>query len=78
MRIYENNFAYEVEQVIDRATQLPIGWRYNVYRVRPQDQILRSGDAATKERAEKRGRKALAEVIKADREGKSTGSRRAV
>jgi hypothetical protein len=35
MRIYENNFAYELERVVDPATQVKTTWRYNLYRVRP-------------------------------------------
>jgi len=71
MRIYEDNFAYEVEQIIDRATQVPSGWRYNIHRVRPNHQILRSGDAATKEAAEKAGKRALARVIRAEQKVQS-------
>jgi hypothetical protein len=66
MRIYEGDHAYEIERVLDPKTQLYKGWRYNVYRVRPTQQLLRSGAAETQEDAELAGRKALAEVVNAD------------
>lgn len=66
MRFHEGDHAYEVERVLDPATQLYTGWRYKVYRVRPGDELLRSGDAPTQEEAEKAGRRALAAVIKAE------------
>lgn len=63
MRFYEDDHAYEVEPVRDPATQLCTGWRYNVYRIRPDDKLLRSGKASTKQEAEVAGRKALALVV---------------
>lgn len=63
MRFYEDDHAYEVEPVRDPATQLCTGWRYNVYRIRPDDKLLRSGEASTKQEAEVAGRKALALVV---------------
>jgi hypothetical protein len=66
MRIYEGDHAYELERVLDPTTQLYKGWRYNVYRVRPTQQLLRSGEAETQEDAELAGRRALAEVVNAD------------
>ena len=66
MRIYEGDHAYEIERVLDPTTQLYKGWRYNVYRVRPTHQLLRSGEAETQEDAELAGRKALIEVVNAD------------
>jgi hypothetical protein len=66
MRIYEGDHAYEIERVLEPTTQLYKGWRYNVYRVRPTQQLLRSGEAETQEDAELAGRKALAEVVNAD------------
>jgi hypothetical protein len=76
MRIYEGDHAYEVE-ILDPATQLYTGWRYNVYRVRPGHELLRSGEAPTQEEAERAGRKALASVIRAENKGKGTERRRA-
>lgn len=62
MRIYEGDYAYEVERIVSPETQLTKGWRYNVYRVRPGNQLLRSGDAPTKEAAEQAGRELLDEI----------------
>lgn len=72
MRFYEGDYAYELERVRDAATQLFTGWRYNVYRVRPDNKILRSGEARTQEEAETAARKALHSLMKAEREGERT------
>ena len=64
MRIYEGDYAYEIEPVVDPATQVSSGWRYKVYRIRPVEQLLRSGDAQTMEAAEESGRHALEEVLR--------------
>lgn len=66
MRFYEGNYAYEIEQVRDPATQLLSGWRYKVYQIRPLQQFLRSGEAATQQEAERAGQKALEALIRAD------------
>ena len=63
MRIYEGNYAYEIEQVIDPATLIPLGWKYNLYRVRPINQLLQSGTVQTKEAAEAEGQRAVQESI---------------
>jgi len=67
MRIYEGDHAYEIERILDPTTQLFTGWRYNVYRVRPIQQLLRSGETETQEEAELAGRNALTELVDADR-----------
>jgi hypothetical protein len=72
MRFYEEDHAYEIEPVRDPATQLRTGWRYNVYRIRPDDKLISSGEAPTQQKAEIAGRKALASVLK--REGGTTTS----
>ena len=74
MRIYEGDYAYEVERVLDSATQIPKGWRYNVYRVRPLDEQLRSGEAETKEAAEVAGKQVLAEIVKAEQREKKSAA----
>ncbi len=66
MRIYEGDYAYEIERILDPATHVSTGWRYNVYRIRPRDELLRSGDAATKEEAEEKGKRLLSEVVRAE------------
>ncbi len=72
MRFYEGDYAYELERVRDVATQIFTGWRYNVYRIWPDNKILRSGEAQTQEEAETTARKALHSVMKSDREGNHT------
>ena len=62
MRVYEGDYAYEVERIIDPRTQLESGWRYNVYCVRPAHQLLRSGQSRTRQEAEEAGKRALGEV----------------
>ena len=63
MRIYEGNYAYEIEQALDPETRVSKGWRVNVYRVRPQEQLLRSEVASTKEEAERAGKQVVREVM---------------
>jgi hypothetical protein len=65
MRIYEGDYAYEIEQILDPETQLRTGWRYKIYRVRPGDQLLRSGEVSSREEAEEAGKQLLAEVLRA-------------
>ncbi|HZQ24177.1 MAG TPA: hypothetical protein VFA89_15400 [Terriglobales bacterium] len=77
MRFYEGDFAYEIEKILDPSTQVSKGWRYNIYRVRPTDQLLRSGEAATKEEAEEAGRRALAATVKEAQGQGPPGSRAA-
>jgi hypothetical protein len=77
MQFYEGDHAYEVERILDPATQLYSGWRYNVYRVRPSHELLRSGEAPTREEAEKAGKRALAEVIRVEHKRKTAKSKRA-
>ncbi len=64
MRVYEDNFAYEIEQVIDPSTLVPQGWKYNVYRIRPVNQLLHSGTAGSREAAEVEGRRAVQRAIR--------------
>ena len=54
MRVYEGDYAYEVEQVFDTATRVPKSWRYNIFRIRPRDEKISSGEAPTRDAAEKR------------------------
>ncbi len=66
MRIYEGNYAYEIEPALDPQTQVSKGWRFNIYRVRPQDQLLQSETARSKEEAEQAAKRALKEVLNAE------------
>ncbi|HKU28513.1 MAG TPA: hypothetical protein VJQ54_23795 [Candidatus Sulfotelmatobacter sp.] len=66
MRFYEGDYAYEIERIRDSATQVFTGWRYNVYRIRPDQKLLRSGDVQSQEEAEASARRELASVIKGE------------
>jgi hypothetical protein len=77
MRIYEGDHAYEVERILDPATQLYTGWRYKVYRIRPNHELLRSGEAPTQRDAENAGRRVLCSVIKSETRAKDAERKRA-
>jgi hypothetical protein len=64
MRIHEGDFAYDLEQPIDPQTQLRSTWRFTLYRVKPADEKLGSGDAPTRAEAEKKAKAALAKLVK--------------
>lgn len=64
MRIYEGDYAYEIEQVTDPATLIPAGWKYNLYRIRPFNELLQSGAAESREAAEAEGRRAVQQAIR--------------
>ena len=65
------------QRILDPATQLYTGWRYKVYRIRPNHELLRSGEAPTQRDAEKAGRRVLASVIRAETRGKGAERKRA-
>lgn len=71
MRIHEGDFAYDLEQPVDPLTQHRSKWKFTVFKVRPSEMKLASGEAETREAAETRAR---AELEKAARE---SGSRAA-
>lgn len=62
MRIHEGDFAYDLEQPVDPLTQLRSKWKFTVYKVRPAEHKLASGEAETREAAEKKARSALAKI----------------
>ena len=62
MRIHEGNYAYDLEQPVDPATQLRSRWRFTVYRLRPVERIVRSGEAATRPDAEKKAKVVIAKL----------------
>jgi hypothetical protein len=66
MRIYEDDFAYEIERVLEPATQVFKGWRYILYKIRPLEQRLSSGEAATQDKAEKVAKAELKKLQAAD------------
>jgi hypothetical protein len=59
MRIHEGDFAYDLEQPRDPLTQLALKWRYRIFRVRPVEELVASGEADSKEEAEKKARSAI-------------------
>ena len=62
MRIHEGDLAYDLEQPIDPLTQLRSKWRFTLYRVKPAEEKLGSGEASTKAEAEKKAKSALAKI----------------
>ena len=60
MRIHEGDFAYDIEQQRDPATQLPRNWRYRVFRVRPVELVISRGEAPTRQEAETQAQKDIA------------------
>lgn len=62
MRIHDGDFAYDLEQPVDPVTQLRSKWRFTLYKVRPAEHKLSSGEAETREEAEKKARAALAKI----------------
>lgn len=67
MRIHEGNFAYDLEQLRDPSTQLPLQWKYTIYRLRPVDERVASGEAETRDEAEKKAKATLARIAGDDR-----------
>lgn len=65
MRIYDKgDYAYELEQSIDPMTQLRQGWTFRVYRVRPVEQVVEKGEAASKDEAEKQAKRAITTIVR--------------
>jgi hypothetical protein len=77
MRFYEGDYAYEIERIRDSATQVFTGWRYNVYQIRPDHKLLRSGNAQTQEEAETSARRELAALDKEESKSKRAEGGRA-
>ncbi len=63
MRIHEGNFAYDIEQPRDPLTQLPLKWRFIVFRMRPVEEVVSRGEANSFEEAEKQARKAISKLM---------------
>lgn len=66
MRIHEGDFAYDLEQPIDPLTQLRSKWKFTLFRIRPAEEKLASGEADTREGAEKKAKAALAKASTQD------------
>jgi len=53
MRIYVENYAYEIRQERDPLTQLIKSWQYLIYLVRPKDEVVTKGFKETQADAER-------------------------
>lgn len=62
MRIHEGNYAYDLEQVVDPLTQLRTNWKYTIFKVKPAEQVLESGEAETRPAAEKKAKALLTKI----------------
>ncbi|HZR28600.1 MAG TPA: hypothetical protein VFA71_07450 [Terriglobales bacterium] len=62
MRIHEGNFAYDIEQLRDPLTQLPLKWRYTVYRLRPVEEAVQRGEAESREEAEEMAKRMISKL----------------
>ena len=62
MRIHEGTYAYDIEQLRDPLTQLALNWKFTVYLLRPVEKVVYSGEAETREDAEKKARSAIARL----------------
>ena len=63
MRIHEGDYAYEVFPTRDPLTQLAGNWKYQIFRLRPVEERLASGEEASKEKAEQKAREKLRQVL---------------
>lgn len=63
MRIHEGNFAYDLEQPRDPQTQLALNWRFTVYKLRPVEEIVVRGEAASRAEAEKKAKAAVTRLL---------------
>jgi fructoselysine-6-P-deglycase FrlB-like protein len=52
MRIHEGVFAYELRKLVNLETQLPAGWDYLVYQIKPEEQLLFIGRSRKRGEAE--------------------------
>ena len=62
MRIHEGEFAYDLEQQRDPATQLHLKWKYTLFRLRPAEMIIGRGEAKTRNEAETHARRKIREL----------------
>ncbi len=62
MRIHEGDFAYDLERPVDPLTQLRSKWKFTLYKIRPAEHKIVSGEADSREAAEKKARSVLAKI----------------
>jgi hypothetical protein len=68
MRIHDKgDYAYDLEQVVDPATQLRNGWSFHVFVLRPIERIIDSGKAESREDAEKQAKRMISRVLQRER-----------
>jgi hypothetical protein len=68
MRIHDKgDYAYDLEQSTDPATQLRTGWNFHIFKLRPVEQVLDRGEAKSREEAEKLARRALTRMVQRER-----------
>ena len=68
MRIHDKgDYAYDLEQVVDPTTQLRKGWTYRVSQLRPTEQMLHTGEAASREEAEKEAKRMIARLMQREK-----------
>ena len=68
MRIHDKaDYAYDLEQIVDPMTQLRKGWAYHVFHLRPTEQVLESGKAASREEAEKDAKRAIGRLMQREK-----------
>lgn len=63
MRIREGNYGYDLEQPVDPHTQLRSKkWKFAVYQLQPIEEVLTTGEAPSREEAEKQARQQIARL----------------
>jgi hypothetical protein len=62
MRIHEGLYAYDVAQPRDPLTQLPLKWKFTVFRLHPVELVVTSGEAETFAEAEKKAKRSIARL----------------
>ncbi|HZU33348.1 MAG TPA: hypothetical protein VFB79_19690 [Candidatus Angelobacter sp.] len=68
MRIHEGTFAYDLEQLRDPRTQLLLKWRFRIFNLSPIEQVVYTGEADTREEAEKKARAQIVQLKAAKNE----------
>jgi hypothetical protein len=65
VRIHETvDYAYDLSERRDPYTQLPSGWTFTVFRLRPIEQVLSRGTASTRALAVRKAKKAISKLAK--------------
>ncbi len=68
MRIHDKgDYAYDLEQSTDPATQLRTGWNFYIFRLRPIEQVVDRGEAKSREEAEKLAKRVITRMVQKDK-----------